>query len=64
MRERRSEARADDARATHDHFVTLALWTSLWSTQVIHDQFVTRIAITLSRVRPQTRDHFVTHSYS
>lgn len=48
----------------HDHFVTGRLCKSRCETQVIHDQFVTRVAITLSRGRAPMRDHFVTQSYS
>ena len=57
-------ASVDGTRKSNDHFVTPPLWTSLGRDGVIHDQFVTPIAITLSRGHPQTHDHFVTHSYS
>ena len=55
---------SDGTRKSNDHFVTPPLWTSLGRDGLIHDQFVTPIAITLSRGRTQTHDHFVTHSYS
>ena len=38
-------------RKSNDHFVTPPLWTSLGRDELIHDQFVTPIAITLSRGR-------------
>jgi hypothetical protein len=57
-------ASSNGTRQSHDHFVTPPLWTSLGRDGLIHDQFVTRIAITLSRGQPQTHDQFVTHSYS
>jgi hypothetical protein len=47
----------------HDHFVTPRRWITLGMGRVIHDQFVTRGAISLSRVRGETHDHFVTQSY-
>ena len=59
-----SRTSSDGTRKSNDHFVTPPLWTSLGRDGVIHDQFVTPIAITLSRGQPQTHDHFVTHSYS
>jgi hypothetical protein len=60
----RPRASSDGTRESNDHFVTPPLWTSLGRDGVIHDQFVTPIAITLSRGRTRTHDHFVTHSYS
>ena len=44
---------SDGTRKSHDHFVTPPLWTSLGRDGVIHDQFVTPIAITLSRGSPK-----------
>ena len=41
----------DGTRKSNDHFVTPPLWTSLGRDGLIHDQFVTPIAITLSRGR-------------
>jgi hypothetical protein len=46
-----SRASSDGTRESNDHFVTPPLWTSLGRDGLIHDQFVTPIAITLSRGR-------------
>jgi hypothetical protein len=43
----------DGTRKSNDHFVTPPLWTSLGRDGLIHDQFVTPIAITLSRGSPK-----------
>jgi hypothetical protein len=47
-----------------DHFVTRCLCKTLCTTPVIHDQFVSEDAITLSREAVPCRDQFVTQSYS
>ena len=49
----RPRASSDGTRESNDHFVTPPLWTSLGRDGLIHDQFVTPIAITLSRGSPK-----------
>ena len=53
-------------RLTENSTITLsrgARWISLCKRRVIHDQFVTPGAITLSPIEGQSCDQFVTQSY-